>query len=587
MKKIRYIIISLILIFTLSSCEFDINNLLGGKYTISFDTLELCVNPAPIKNVNVIPEDLPTVKANGYTFSGWYYDDGFSSLALSGDKIHNDITLYALFVISGIGTPINPTPTVPGAEEPSNVKINILQMNDIHGHIEQNSNGKNGISNAAYLVNSIRSEDDYDNTLLVGNGDMFQETAISRLSYGEVVVECMNEMKFDFMGIGNHEFDWGIDKVFNYFDGDDSNGEADFPLINSNVYHNNKLVINDNIYESKIFEKDDVKIGVISLIGDVMGSINANMSIGYNFKAKSNEMVEIVTRLGKNLKDNNADIIVVNIHDGDSTGIRKYEPNNLIANIKYNNEYLVDVVINGHTHTKQTGTINRTGGVPMPVIQSSGSLQTFGRVDLVFDTVNKEVKSVTTSHVSVGSTSNYDSKVEEIVDSFYEKSKDVIEEVYCKNEAYISRYEDTLFNYAANLMMAGTGADAAIGNFGGFRNSVETGYLDFNKVYALNPFDNHIILCEIKGSDLIKFSNDNIEFNYCYTTDDSIISDKTYTLAVIDYVYFSYYFKNYRYSDYVDTLLEVRNLMIEDLRLRESFNINTDYDNVLITNMYN
>ena len=79
---------------------------------------------------------------------------------------------------------------------------------------------------------------------------------------------------------------------------------------------------------------------------------------------------------------------------------------------------------------------------------------------------------------------------------------------------------------------------------------------------------------------------DNKSHNYVYTEDGNFVSDKVYTLAIIDYVYFSYYFKNYRTSEYKDTLLEVRDLMIEDFRLRESFNVNKDYNNILISKMY-
>ena len=495
------------------------------------------------------------------------------------------ITSICLFTSCDI---LTKDPTKDSTKETSSiVKINILEMNDIHGHIEQN-NGKNGISNAAYLVDEIRNEDEYDNTLLIGNGDMFQETALSRLSYGQVVVDCMNEMKFDFMGIGNHEFDWGFDRVLNYFDGDKSNGEANFPLINSNVYYKNQLVLKDNIYESLIIEKENVNIGVISLIGNVMGSINANMTVDYDFKAQSNDMVNIVKNLGTNLKTNGADIIVVNIHDGETSSVKDYQPNNLIAEIPYGDGYLVDAVINGHTHTKQSGLITRGDYAPMPVIQSNGSLSTFGRIDLDYDVVNKRVFHATTSHVSVSSAAyNYNEKVEQIVDEYYAASKDVIEEVYCKNEASLSRYNDNLLKYTSNLMMKATGATAACGNYGGFRNNIDDNTLNFSNVYGLNPFDNHIILCEIKGSDLYKFYMDNKSHDYCYTVDGNFISDKTYTLAIIDYVYFSYYFKPYRTNNYTDTLLEVRDLMIQDFRLRESFNVNKDYNNILIDKLYN
>lgn len=488
------------------------------------------------------------------------------------------ILLLASCDLSGSKTPTK--------ESPKMVNVNIVQMNDIHGHIEQ-TNGKNGISNAAFLIDEIRNEDEYDNTLLIGNGDMFQETALSRLSYGEVVIDCMNEMKFDCLGIGNHEFDWGIDRIFNYFDGDETNGEANFPLVNSNIYYKNKIVTDEKIYESVLVEKENVKIGVISLIGNVMGSINANMTVDYSFKAQSYEMESIVLDLGSKLKDKGADIIVVNIHDGESSGIDKYEPNEIIGNVKYNDKYLVDAIINGHTHTKQAGFIQRNNGNLLPVIQSNGGLATIGRIDLEYDTVNKQIADISYKHISVSSAGyNYNEKVEEIVDQYYANSKNIIEEVYCKNESKLSRYNDNLTHYTANLMMKATAATAACGNFGGFRNDITDSTLNFSNVYALNPFDNHIILCKIKGSDLYKFLMDNQSHNYVYTEDGNFVSDKIYTLAIIDYVYFSYYFKSYRTSEYEDTLLEVRDLMIEDFRLRESFNVNKDYNNILISKIY-
>lgn len=482
------------------------------------------------------------------------------------------------------------TPTVGETENsvPENVKVEIVQMNDIHGHIEQDSYGKNGISNAAYLVENIRKEQKEDNTLLVANGDMFQETAISRLSYGQVVLDCMNEMKVDFLGIGNHEFDWGLDKILNYFDGDKNNGEANFPLINSNIYYKNQLLLGENIYESKIIEKENVKIGVISLIGNVMGSINANMTIDYSFKAQSYDMTNIVTKLGTNLRQNGADIIVVNIHDGDSSGVSNYEPNNAIAKIKYNDGYMVDAVINGHTHTKQSGMISRSGGTPMAVIQSNGTLSTMGKIVLEFNTKERKVSHASLSHINVSSAGvNYVQEVEDIVDGYYNRDKDIIEEVYCKNVSELSRYKDNFIKYVSNLMMTATGADCAIGNFGGFRSKVPAGELNFDNVYNLNPFDNHIILCKVKGSDLNKFYNDNKSHNYVNTIDGNFVSDKVYTVAIIDYVYFSYYFRNYRTNEYTDTLLEVRDLMIDDFRLRESFNVNTDYNDILIEKKYN
>ncbi|MDE6407826.1 MAG: 5'-nucleotidase C-terminal domain-containing protein, partial [Anaeroplasmataceae bacterium] len=431
-----------------------------------------------------------------------------------------------------------------------------------------------------------------DNTVLIGNGDMLQETAIARVGYGKVVIDAMSQMNFDMMGVGNHEFDWGFNQFLSYFDGDTSNGEASFPLVNSNIYYENQLVTKGNqVTSSLLLEKDDVKVGILSYIGNVYSSINANMTEGYTFKGRPKEIAESVETLGKTLKDQGADILIVNIHDGESSSCKDYEANELLANLKYNDSYLVDAVINGHTHTKQDALFQRKNGIALPVIQSSGKLTDFGRIDLTYDVTKKKVTSAKATHINVSKADGIDEEVQKIIDNHYTASKDILEEVYCKNLQYIQRYDQNFQAYISNVMMAATGATASICNTGAFRNNVPTGNFDFNVLYALNPFDNHIILCEISGIDLKRFYDANREKEIVYTKEygASIATDQTYTLAIIDYVYFGSYFAGYRTATYTDTNLVLRDLIAQDLRLRKDtgFTVDKDYSNILLSRVIN
>lgn len=471
--------------------------------------------------------------------------------------------------------------------------LNILEFNDLHGHIEK-VNNQGGISNASYLINQIRDEDEYDNTILIANGDIFQETAISRVSYGRVLIDIMNEMQFDMMNLGNHEFDWGLDKILEYWDGNLDNGEANFPLLNANIYDNEtkKLVGVDsgNIYSSTIVKKGPINVGIIGLIGNVYGSINRNMVENYTFKASDIEIKTNVANLGKALKDNGADIIIVSVHDGDSKSITNYSLNSALAKLKYNEEYLVNAVINGHTHTEQKAIIPRDdAGMAViqssPYVSSTGAAKEFGRIDLEIDLKTKAVISAKTSHVSISSAkTNYDKNVENIVESYKNNSKDILEEVYCENLTSIDRYDAHLQNWISNLMMASSGATAGLCNTGGIRSGVSKGDFGFNEVYSLNPFDNHVILVEITGADLQTFINDNDGYYFCYTDSGSIDTSKTYTLAIIDYVYYSNYFSNYQNDKAIDTNLIVRDLIIEELRYYKEtgFNINSNYNTINI-----
>ncbi|MCM1131017.1 MAG: metallophosphoesterase [Roseburia sp.] len=479
-----------------------------------------------------------------------------------------------------------PNPPIDIADEPKTVNIEILQMNDIHGHIE-NEGSYGGLARATTLINQIRNETEDDNTILIGNGDMLQETGIARVGYGKVVIDAMSQMKFDMMGVGNHEFDWGFDRFLEYFDGNSSNGEASFPLINSNIYYQNQLVTKDNVSSSLLIEKDNVKVGILSYIGDVYSSINANMTEGYVFKGKPSEIADDVLKRGADLKYQGADIIIVNIHDGESSSCKDYEANQLLANLKYDGNYLVDAVINGHTHTKQDALIQRKDGIALPVVQSAGKLADFGRIDLKFETSSKKVTSAKVSHISVKNTSKEDISVQKIIQDHYNASKDILEEVYCQNLEYIQRYDQDWQAYISNVMMASTGATASICNTGAFRNNVTTGAFDFNTLYALNPFDNHIILCEISGMDLKRFYDANKDKEIVYTKEygASIATDQTYILAIIDYVYFGSYFAGYRTDIYTDTNLVLRDLIAMDLRLRRDtgFKVSKDYSNILLS----
>jgi uncharacterized repeat protein (TIGR02543 family) len=48
-----------------------------------------------LSNVTALPSPLPTPTKTGYNFLGWYYDSAFTTLAVAGTTIDNDVVLYA------------------------------------------------------------------------------------------------------------------------------------------------------------------------------------------------------------------------------------------------------------------------------------------------------------------------------------------------------------------------------------------------------------------------------------------------------------------------------------------------------------
>ncbi len=468
------------------------------------------------------------------------------------------------------------------------IKISALELNDLHGYIEQ-VNGMKGISNASYLINQIRDEDDLDNVVLIGNGDMFQGTALSNLTRGRSVVEIMNAMGFDFMGIGNHEFDWGLEEIFKFFDGNKANGEANFPLINSNVYYkeNDKVVVMDgyNILESTIIEKEGIKIGIVSCIGMLKSSILATRTEDYEFK----NIISTATPLCKDLRDNGADIILLNIHDGSSSNVSDYTTNVSLGNIQYKGRNLIDLIVNGHTHTNQFGYVERSGA-DLPITQAASYCTYLGELNIYYD---KTIGDVVYTHVrthnlqnEVGT--NYDPKIQALVDEKYNDVKTQIEETYCTATASVSQ-RNQLYSWAADVMLTAVGADCAISNTGGIRSTgrIENGMpIQLGNMFEIIPFDNEIILCTVSGSVLKNYLN--TTSNYYGLKDNvsvsSLSNSKMYKVAVIDYVYYgSYFMAN---SNPINTHVIYRDALIEDLKLRTSFNINSD-KTAVVGQLYN
>ena len=104
----------------------------------------------------------------------------------------------------------------------------ILHTNDVHGRIVEEK-GVIGDAKLATVIEQERAKSN-QNTLVVDAGDAFQGLPISNSTKGEARAGILNEMNYDAMAVGNHEFDFGLDEVKKYKE------ILKFPLLSSNTY---------------------------------------------------------------------------------------------------------------------------------------------------------------------------------------------------------------------------------------------------------------------------------------------------------------------------------------------------------------
>jgi len=355
--------------------------------------------------------------------------------------------------------------------------LDFYSINDFHGAVGYNLNNKEpGINRLATYFDQKEAANP-DGTILVAAGDMWQGSADSNITHGELVTDCMNAMNFDAMEIGNHEFDWTDSYIY-------ANRErANFPFLGGNIIDKTTGQIAGFADAYTMIERQGVRIGIIGVIGSTLeSSILTSAVANYDFVNPTT----IITQSAQILRNQGANIVIVLDHN-DSV------PSSVLSS--------VDAVFNAHSHEVQNEV---SSGVPL--MQGLYNGRAISHVSLTY---NKTTDAVTLGTHEVvqnltGLSLTEASDVKAIYDEYYNSViKTVKEEVVGTLTAEMSRTQ--LGNMAVETMLdygAPYGASVAFHNTGGIRATLPAGTVTFGDVYTALPFDNDLIICSVTGAQL-------------------------------------------------------------------------------------
>lgn len=268
------------------------------------------------------------------------------------------------------------------------VPITILHTCDLHGNVlptedyEGHAN-LGGLARCATMIQQVRKQE--KNVLLVDAGDTIQGTAIGYLTDGQAIVKALNYLQYDAWVWGNHEFDWGLEKLAACAE------RAEMPILNANV----GLAAGDgghytNAAAARILSKlrpyilrdvDGVRIAIIGLnTPGIPNWSRPRLIAGLRFA----DSLETLQTIIPAVREAGAQVLVLVCHQGYREGGDDHA--NQIRAIARNFPEL-DVIIGGHTHRN------------FPEYKVSNLLYCqanyfgihLGRVDLVFDTVSNRV----------------------------------------------------------------------------------------------------------------------------------------------------------------------------------------------------
>ena len=256
--------------------------------------------------------------------------------------------------------------------------LTVLHTNDVHSYIDpfppthpKNPN-MGGVARRAALIETIRKEN--SNVLLLDAGDIFQGTPYFNYYGGELEFKLMSMMKYDLATIGNHDFDNGIEGLYNQLP------NASFEFVNAN-YDFKNTVMNGYVKPYKIFSKDGIKVGVFGIGIELEGLVDKK-----NYKETIyHHPVSISQDVARILKhEQKCDLVICLSHIGYQykNDLDKISDVRLATLTKD-----IDLIIGGHTHTflDKPTVLKNADGKDVLVNQVGCYGVNLGRIDFYLD----------------------------------------------------------------------------------------------------------------------------------------------------------------------------------------------------------
>lgn len=214
-------------------------------------------------------------------------------------------------------------------------KLIILHLNDTHSHLEPVKGGKYdghaGVIERAALIDSVRAARGENNVLLVHAGDFVQGTSYYTELEGDVEIKVINDLRYDVITLGNHEFDNGIEHLCSMLKRLEST-----KVICANL-DLSPFELGNYVKPYAIVEKAGMKIGLIGLESYLLTNVSRTISS----RIQQLDNVESTNKWSAYLHDvEKCDMIILLSHIGYD------QDHELVPQTHY-----LDLVIGGHSHT--------------------------------------------------------------------------------------------------------------------------------------------------------------------------------------------------------------------------------------------
>lgn len=314
------------------------------------------------------------------------------------------VTGAAALTFVGLAAPtaMAADPVEPGAIDPALTSVNLLNINDFHGRIDDNGTGELGLKFACTLE-TTKADLGEDSTVFLSAGDNIGASPFTSSSQDDnPTIDYLNALELKASAVGNHEFDKGFSDLTGRV-----STRADWDYLGANVYERGTST--PALQEYSIQTVNGLRVAVIGVVTDETPELVTPTGVsGLDF----GDPVAAVNRVAAQLSDGEdangeADVIVAEYHEGATEGVaedatleEEVAAGGIFGRIVTETSAEVDAIFTGHTHKQYAWDAPIPGGSgTRPVLQAASYGAFVGQVQLGLDPQTGELGQYSVTNV--------------------------------------------------------------------------------------------------------------------------------------------------------------------------------------------
>ena len=378
-------------------------------------------------------------------------------------------------------------------EEAAPADIVVLYTNDVHCGID----GDFGYSNLVAYEKEMAAAGNY--VTLVDAGDAIQGGPYGSLTDGQAIVDIMNKAGYDVATMGNHEFDYKMDRFLEIAK------ELDCGYVSCNFID---LRTNEPVFDAyKMITYGDVQVAYVGINTPETYTKSTPVYFqdengNYIYSFSENDLAGAVQKAIDSAVEAGADYVIAVGHLGTDAESAPYRSTDIIAKVKG-----LDAFIDGHSHSVIASQEVKDAAGETVLLTSTGTkFANFGKL-----TISADGK-ITTELIN--SYEKTDADMDAFLKDIFTEFDGILKEVVAKSSVNLTGYaedgtrlvrnqETNIGDLCADAYRAMADADIAWVNGGGIRADIPAGDITYGQIIDVHPYGNMLYVVEATGQQII------------------------------------------------------------------------------------